>query len=238
MKRYCSGKYSVALLVCLLLAACHTIPEWDKEIIDNPVEDGRCPDISGQFTYYHIKWTGGVELYSILNEDLPNNLPADRAAPADYKPGFLKRGTELIPIPFPAPNDFYPGHYGATTIYGKIHKGITPYQGTFTVMLSRLDQSGRKYHVRVDWDKQGLLGEYDFKFNDMWVCSGNKFIRVAKSTLYEDYAPEEVDPRDYRRIYVLPNGNIQIDRKHTYIYRPDKNNFVRYYVSLVFAKIP
>lgn len=239
MIRYFSIKYLVVLVIALLLAACQTIPEWDKEMLDNPVEDGRCPDISGRFNYEHIKWKNIREWDHILEENLPDNLPADRAAPADYKPGFIKRGAELIPIPIPAPGDFYPGHYGSIAIYNKIHKGkIGAYPGTVIVTLTRLDQIGRKYHVRVDWNKEGLLGEYDFKFNDMWVCTGNKFVRTTKSTLYERPDPDEIDPKDYRRIYVLPNGNIQIDRKHTYIYRQDKNNFVRFYVSLVFARVP
>jgi hypothetical protein len=239
MKRHFSSKHSVALLAALLLVSCQTIPEWDKEIIDNPVEDGRCPDLSGQFNYEHLKWKNIREWDPILQDDLPDNLPADRAVPTDYKPGFVKRGAELIPIPFPALGDFYPGHYGSVTIYNKIHKGkIGAYSGTVIVTLTRLDQIGRKYHVRADWDKEGLLGEYDFKFNDMWVCSDNRFIRVAKSTLYERPDPDEIDPKDYRRIYVLPNGNIRIDRKHTYIYRPDKSHFARSYVSLVFAKSP
>ena len=225
-------------MLALLLVSCKTIPEWDKEMVDNPVEDGRCPDLSGRFNYEHLKWKNIREWDPILANSLPDNLPGEGPTPKDYKPGFLKRGSELIPIPPPAPGDFYQGHYVAPSVYTKIFKGrFDTHPGTVIVTLTRLDKSGRKYHVRVDWDVEGLLGEYDFKFDNMWICSQNKLIRLAKSTLYELPDPDEVDPKDYRRIYVLPNGNIQIDRKHTFIYQPSPNEFFRYYVSLVFAKI-
>ncbi|MEO9040351.1 MAG: hypothetical protein ABI265_10015 [Gallionella sp.] len=238
MSRYLTSKL-LWVLLAISFSACQTIPEWDKEIPDNPVDDGRCPDISGRFNYEHLKWKNIREWDPILQDDLPDNLPADGATPANYKPGFIKRGVELIPIPFSAPGNFYPGHYGSVAIYNKIHKGkINAYSGMVTVTLTHSDQVGRKYHLRVDWDKERLLGEYDFKFDDMWVCSDNKFIRTAKSTLYERPDPDEINPKDYRRIHVLPNGNIRIDRKHTFIARWDRSHLARYYVSLVFAKVP
>lgn len=241
MNSHMVNKFFLALIAVTALVACQSIPEWDKETTDDPVEDGRCPDISGRYNYEHIKWKNIRDWDPILEDDLPGNLPADRAAPAlaDYKPGCIVRGTQCIPIPYPSPDDFYPGHYFSSDIYNKIHKGkIGAYPGTVIVVLSRLDQTARNYHVRVDWDKEGLLGEYDFKFNDMWVCTSNKFVRTANTTLYERPDPDEIDPKDYRRIYVLSNGNIQIDRKHTFIAQWDKNHMVRYYVSLVFEKIP
>jgi hypothetical protein len=242
MKRHFSTKHFVVLAAVLLLAACQTIPAWDKEVLDKPVEDGRCPDLSGRYDYEHIKWKSIREWDHILQDDLPGNLPADRAASPDSRRGFVKRGAELIPIPPPSPDDFYPGHYGSIVIYNKIHKGkVGAYPGKVTVTLSRLDQIGRKYHIRVDWDREGLLGEYDFKFNDTWVCTANKFVRTAKSTLYERPDPDEIDPNDYRRIYVLPNGSLRIDRKHTFIYMPtkarNKTDLFRFYESAVFAKI-
>ncbi len=239
MNQYLICKHYPALVAVLLLVACQTIPEWDQEAIDNPVEDGRCPDLSGRFNYEHLGANDTRGLDSILDDDLPDNLPADRAVPADYNPGSIGWNGQFIPIPRPAPGDFYAGHYASSAIYNKIHKGkINAYPGTVIVTLTRLDQLGRKYHVRVDWDIEGLLGEYDFKFDDLWVCSGNKLVRSVKRTLYERPDPDEIDPNDYRRIYVLPNGNIRIDRKHTYIYMRDPNNFVRYYKSRVFARVP
>jgi hypothetical protein len=239
MKRYFISKYSPVFLGALLLVACKTIPEWDKEMTDNPVEDGRCPDLSGRFNYDHLGAKDTSDFGSILSNDLPNNLPADRDAPADYKPGFIKRGAALIPIPRPALGDFFAGHYASPAIYNKIHKGkFDNYPGTIIVTLTRSDQTGRKYHVRVDWDIEGLLGEYDFKFDDLWICSKDKIVRTVKSTLGERPNPDEIDPKDYRRIYLLPNGNIRIDRKHTYIARWDQNHLARYYESRVFAKIP
>jgi hypothetical protein len=229
----------MTLAAVMLLVACQTIPEWDKEIIDNPVEDGRCPDLSGRFNYEHLGAKDTSEFNSILDNDLPGNLPADRPVPADYKPGFIKRGSEFIPILPPSPGDFYPGHYASSAIYNKIHKGkFDPHPGTIIVSLTRLDQTWRKYHVRVDWDKEGLLGEYDIAFDQTWICSENKLLRSAKSTLPEWADPDEIDPRDYRRIYLLPNGNIRIDRKHTFIARWDKNHLARYYESRVFARVP
>ena len=145
---------------------------------------------------------------TILRNDLPSSLPADRAVPADYNSGSIGWNGQTIRIPHPAPGDFYAGHYASSAIYNKIHKGkFDAYPGTIIVKLMRSDPTGRKYHVRVDWDREGLLGEYDFKFDDLWVCSGNKLIRSVKSTLYERPNPDEIDPKDYRRIYVLPNGN-------------------------------
>lgn len=213
MYRYFSGKH-VMLVAALLLAACQTIPEWDKETIDNPVEDGRCPDLSGRFNYEHLGANDTRGMDSILGDTLTSELPAYGSSHVDYK--------------------------ASGAIYMKIYKGryFDAYSGTVIVTLSRLDQSGRKYHVRVDWDIEGMLGEYDFKVNDLWVCSGNKFIRSVKSTLHERPDPDEVDPKDYRRIYVLPNGNIRIDRKHTFIYKRNPNELFRYYESRVFAKIP
>ena len=239
MNRYFIHKHYPALAMVLLLVSCQTIPEWDKETIDNPVEDDRCPDLSGRFNYEHLGAKDTSEFDSILDNDLLGNLPADRAVPADYKPGFIKRGSELIPIPPPAPGDFDAGHYASSAIYNKIHKGkFDNYPGTIIVTLARSDQTGRKYHVRVDWDLEELLGEYDFKFDSRWVCSGDKLIRSVKSTLSEWPDPDEIDPRDYRRIYVLPNGNIRIDRKHTFIARWDKSHLARYYESRVFARVP
>ena len=98
MNQYFTNKYYLVFAGALLLVACKTIPEWDKEIPDNPVDDGRCPDISGRFNYEHLMWKNIREWDPILQDDLPDNLPADRAVPADYKPGFIKRGAELIPI--------------------------------------------------------------------------------------------------------------------------------------------
>ncbi len=227
-------------MLVLLLVSCKTIPEWDKEMVDNPVEDGRCPDLSGRFNYEHLKWKNIREWDPILANSLPDNLPGEGPVPKNHSPLCVKRGINCIPVPPPAPDDFYQGHYAAPTIYTKIFKGrFETYPGTVIVTLTRLDKSGRKYHVRADWDVEGLLGEYDFKFDNMWICSQNKLIRLAKSTLYELPDPDEVDPKDYRRIYVLPNGNIQIDRKHTFNASwLQKNDLARYYVSLVFAKIP
>jgi hypothetical protein len=237
MSRYLTSKLLLVLLA-ISFSACQTIPEWDKTMIDNPVENGRCPDLSGRFNYEHLGANDTRGLDSILEDDLPDNLPADRVASVDYKPGFIKRGVELIPIPFPAPGNFYAGYFASSAIFNKIHKGkIDAYPGTVIVTLLRTDITGRKYHVRVDWDVEGLLGEYDFKFDGLWVCSENKLIRSAKSTLYERPDPDEVDPMDYRRIYVLPNGNIRIDRKHTFVARWDMNNLARYYESRVFSRI-
>lgn len=241
MSRYLNLKLFLVLFVATLLVACKSIPEWDIAMIDSPVEDGKCPDLSGRFNYEHLGANDTRGMDSILRDYLLAELPADRVPdPADYKPMFLSRGAERILIPRPTPDDFYPGHYASGDIYLKIYKGryFEAYRGTVIVTLNRLDRDGRKYHVRVDWDKEGLLGEYDFKFNDMWVCSGGNLFRSVKNTLHEWPDPDELNPRDYRRIYVLPNGNIRIDRKHTFIYRKNQNELFRYYESRVFAKIP
>jgi hypothetical protein len=204
----------MALAAVMLLAGCQSIPEWDKETIDNPIEDGHCPNLSGRFNYEHLgaKNTRGMD--SILGDNLTSELPADPIDLANFK--------------------------SSGAIYLNIYKGkfFDAYQGTVIVTLTRLDQSGRKYHVRVDWDKEGLLGEYGIAFDQTWICSDNKLLRLANSTLHERPNPDEIDPRDYRRIYVLPNGNIRIDRKHTYIYKRNQNHFVRYYESRVFARVP
>lgn len=241
MNSYFTSKLLTMLAIASLLTACQTIPEWDQAMLDAPIEDGRCPDLSGKFNYEHLgaKDTRGMD--SILVNYLLGELPADRAAdPADYKPMFLKRGEALIPIPPPSPNDFYPGHYASGAIYMKIYKGkyFDAYPGAVTVTVSRLDQSGRKYHVKVDWDIEGFLGEYDFTFNNMWVCSGGNLFRSVKTTLHERPDPDEIDPKDYRRIYVLPNGNIRIDRKHTFTYARDTSHVAKYYESRVFARVP
>lgn len=241
MSKYVLNKSTLVLVVVLMLTACQTIPEWDKAMIDAPIEDGRCPDLSGRFNYEHLgaKDTRGMD--SILVNYLLGELPADRAAdPADYKPMLLKRGDALIPIPPPTPNDFYPGHYASGAIHMKIYKGkyFDAYPGAVIVTLSRLDQSGRKYHVKVDWDIEGLLGEYDFVFSNIWVCSGGNLFRSVKTTLHERPDPDEIDPRDYRRIYVLPNGNIRIDRKHAFTYARDTSHVAKYYESRVFARVP
>jgi len=214
MSRYFSNKYFVVLGAALILAGCQTIPEWDVAMIDNPVEDGKCPDLSGRFNYEHLGANDTRGMDSTLGDTLTSELPVDRAGPSDLK--------------------------ASGAIYMKIYKGryFVAYPGTVIVTLSRIDQRGRKYHVRVDWDREGLLGEYDFKVNKAWVCSGNKLIRSVKSTLHEWPDPDEIDPKDYRRIYVLPNGNIRIDRKHTFIYKKNPNELFKYYESRVFAKIP
>ncbi len=210
-------KYFIVVIAAMLLLACETIPEWDKAMIDNPVDDGRCPDLSGRFNYDHLgaKHTG--EFDSILRNNLPGNLPGDQ----------------------PVPGSFDMGHYSSAAISNKIHKGKSaPYSGTIIATLTRTDQLGRKYHVRVDWDVEGLLGEFDSAFDETWVCSNGNLFRSAKSTLHEQPNRDEIAPRDYRRIYLLPNGNIRIDRKHTYIAGWNKSYFARYYESRVFAKIP
>ncbi|MEO9040352.1 MAG: hypothetical protein ABI265_10020 [Gallionella sp.] len=215
MSRYLTSKLLLVLLA-ISLSACQTIPEWDKTMIDNPVEDGRCPDLSGRFNYEHLGANNTRELVSILSDTLTNNLPDDdHATPEDFK--------ELVAINM----RIYKGRY------------LDAYPGTVIATLTRLDQMGRKYHVRVDWDLEGFLGEYDFKIGDGWICSGGNLFRSTKSTLHEDSSPREIDPKDYRRIYVLPNGNIRIDRKHTFIpqYLKDQNELFRYYESRVFAKI-
>ena len=190
MDRHLIRRDLTALATIMLLVACQTIPKWDKETIDNPIEDGRCPDLSGRFNYEHLgaKDTRGMD--SILGENLTSELPANQIDQTNYKA---------------------PG-----AIYLKIYKGrfFDAYPGTVIVSLTRLDKIGRKYHVRVDWDKEGLLGEYDIAFDQTWICSGDKLIRSVKSTLHERPNPDEIDPRDYRRIYLLPNGNIRVDRRH------------------------
>jgi hypothetical protein len=136
MNRYITRKAFVSLLVSILLSACQTIPEWDKAMIDHPVEDGRCPDLSGRFNYEHLGANDTrLELGSILGDTLTSELPMARSTPADFK----ERGA----------------------IHMKIHKGrsLDAYPGRVIVTLTRLDQSGRKYHLRVDWDLEGLLGE-------------------------------------------------------------------------------
>ena len=236
MNRYFIRKYYPTLVAVLLLGACQIVPEWDKEIIDNPIEDGRCPDISGRFNYEYPEANLGIRDPSkrsrLLEDDLPDNLPADHVVPTDFKPGITKSGSGQISSSPPAPG-FYAGHYASSAIFNKIfmdrlaQKKMYSPPGEIIVTLTRLDQLGRKYHVRVDREVEGLQGEYDFKFDDTWICSSNKFIRSVKSTRYERPDPDEVDAKDYRRIYVLPNGNIQIERKHTDLYQ-----------SRMFAKIP
>lgn len=54
MNRYFTIKYFVALMAALLPIACQTIPEWDKAMIDDPIEDGHCPDLTGRFNYDHL----------------------------------------------------------------------------------------------------------------------------------------------------------------------------------------
>lgn len=234
-----TSKLLTMFAIVSLLTACQSIPEWDKAMIDAPIEDGRCPDLSGKFNYNHLGAKDTSDFGSILDNDLPSNLPADRAVPADYKPGCLGYGAACIPIPFPSPDDFYPGHYASSSIYNKIYQGkFSSYSGAIIVVLTRLDQAGRKYHVKVDWDEKGLLGEYDFTFNKMWVCSEGNLFRSVKTTLNELPDPDEIDPKDYRRIYVLPNGNIRIDRKHTFTYAPDTSHVAKYYESRVFARVP
>jgi hypothetical protein len=220
MNRYFTIKYFVALMAVLLLIACQTIPEWDKAMIDNPIEDGRCPDLTGRFNYEHLGAKDTSEFSSILDNDLPGNLPTDRPTPSRSVHG--------------------DGPYHSARIYNKIHKGkFDSYPSTITVTLTRSDQIGRKYHVRVDWDAEGMLGEYDSAFDETWVCSSGNLFRSAKSTLHEEPNPDEIDPKDYRRIYVLPNGNIRIDRKHTYICGWNPGScFARYYESRVFARVP
>ena len=215
MSRHSTSKLSLALLA-ILLSACQTIPEWDKTMIDNPVEDGRCPDLSGRFNYEHLGANNTRGLDSILSDTLTNNLPDNNlATPGDFK--------ELVAINM----RIYKGRY------------LDAYPGAVIVTLTRLDQMGRKYHVRVDWDLEGLLGEYDLKIGNGWICSGDTLYRFARSTLHEDSSPRELDPKDYRRIYLLPNGNIRIDRKHTFIpqYLKDQNELFKYYESRVFARI-
>lgn len=217
MNRYFIRKHYPALVVVLLLVSCKTTPEWDKETIYNPVEDSRCPDLSGRFNYDHLGAKDTSEFSSILSNDLPDNLPTDR----------------------PSQSVHGDGPYYSAVIYNKIHKGtFDPYPGTIIVTLKHSDASGRNYHVRVDWDLEGLLGEYNIAFDKTWICSSGKLLRLAKSTLHERPDPDEIDPRDYRRIYVLPNGNIRIDRKHTFIARWDTSHLARYYESRVFARIP
>jgi hypothetical protein len=123
MSKYVLNKSTLALVVVLMLAACQTIPEWDQAMLDAPIEDGRCPDLSGRFNYNHLGAKDTSDFGSILDNDLPSNLPADRAVPADYKPGCLGYGAVCIPIPFPSPDEFYPGHHGSSTIYNKIYQG-------------------------------------------------------------------------------------------------------------------
>ena len=41
MSRYSISKHFIMLVAAMLLVACKSIPEWDKVMIDNPVEDGR-----------------------------------------------------------------------------------------------------------------------------------------------------------------------------------------------------
>jgi hypothetical protein len=235
MNRYFISKYFAVLLLGLL-GACQTIPEWGKDIAANPVENGRCPDISGRFNYEYPEANLGIrdpsERSRLLEDDLPDNLPADHVVPTDFKPGITNSGSEQISNPPPAPG-FYAGHYGSSAIFNKIfmnrlaQKRMYSPPGEIVVTLTRLDQLGRKYHVRVDRETEGLLGEYDFKFDDTWVCSGNKFVRSVKSSLYERPDRDEAASNDYRRVYVLQNGNIQIERKHTDLYQ-----------SRTFAKIP
>ena len=211
------SKHFIMLVAAMLLVACQTIPEWDKEMIDNPLEDGRCPDLSGRFNYDHLGAKDTSEFSSVLDNDLPGNLPTDR-------PSNSVHGN---------------GPYISARIYNKIHKGKSePYPGTIIVTLTRTDQQGRMYHVRVDMDVEGLLGEFDSTFDETWACSGGNLFRSGKSTLHERPNRDEIDPRDYRRIYLLPNGNIRIDRKHTYIAGWNKSYFARNYESRVFAKIP
>lgn len=217
MSKHLIRKTIALMLLAILLSACETIPEWDKAMMDNPVEDGRCPDLSGRFNYEHLGANDTrLELGSILSDILTHNLPEDRTTSSDFD----KRGA----------------------IYKKIYKEreLDPYSGMVIVTLSRLDQAGRKYRVRVDWDLEGLLGEYDFNVNETWICSRGNLFRFSRTTLHEDASPREIDPKDYRRIYLLPNGNIRIDRKHTFIpqHMAKQGEMYRYYESRVFAKIP
>ena len=152
MDRYFIHKHYPALAMVLLLVSCQTIPEWDKETIDNPIEDGRCPDLSGRFNYEHLGAKDTSEFDSILGNDLPDNLPADRAVPADYKP-CSQRGAQLIPIPPPAPGDFDAGHYASAAIYNKIHKGkFDPYPGI------NHRHAGTLRPDRAEIPRQGRLG--------------------------------------------------------------------------------
>lgn len=219
MNRYSISKYFVVLMTAMLLIACKSIPEWDKAMLDNPVEDGRCPDLTSRFNYDHLGAKDTDEFDSILRNNLPSNLPTGRPSLSHSVHG--------------------DGPYYSSVIYNKIFKGKSEaYPGTIIVTLTRSDQIGRKYHVRVDWDVEGLLGEYDSVFDETWVCSGGNLFRSAKSTLHERPNRDEIDPRDYRRIYVLPNGNIRIDRKHTYTAGWDPSYFARHYESRVFARVP
>ncbi len=217
MSKYVLNKSTLVLVAVLMLAACQTIPEWDKAMLDTPIEDGRCPDLSGRFNYEHLgaKDTGAFS--SILSNQLPENLPTD----------------------IPSQSVYGAAPYHSVTIYNKIHKGrFDPYPGKIIVTLTQADQIGRRYHVRVDWDIEGLLGEFDSAFDETWVCSGGNLFRSVKTTLHERPDPDEIDPKDYRRIYVLPNGNIRIDRKHTFIARWDTSHVAKYYESRVFARVP
>lgn len=217
MNSYFTSKLLTMLVTASLLTACQTIPEWDKAMIDAPLEDGRCPDLSGRFNYSHLGAKDTSEFDSILGNDLPRNLPTDQ----------------------PSSSVYGNGPYYSSTIYNKIFKGKSaPYLGVITVTLTHLDQVGRRYRVRVDWDIEGLLGEFDSAFDETWVCSGGNIFRSVKTTLHERPDPDEIDPRDYRRIYVLPNGNIRIDRKHTFIARWDTSHVAKYYESRVFARVP
>lgn len=217
LPQYLLSKYCLVIGAGMLLVACQAIPEWDKAMIDAPIEDGRCPDLSGRFNYNHLGAKDTSAFGGILSNQLPENLPTDRPSLSVYGA---------------AP-------YHSVTIYNKIYNGgFDPYPGTIIVTLTRKEQMGRRYHVRVDWDVEGLLGEFDSVFDETWVCSGGNLFRSVKATLHEMPAPDEIDSRDYRRIYVLPNGNIRIDRKHTFIARWDTSHVAKYYESRVFARIP
>lgn len=218
MNSFSIFKSFVMWALTMMLIGCETIPEWDKAMLDSPVEDGRCPDLTGRFNYEHLGAKDTSEFSSILSNDLPDNLPTDQPTPSRSVHGA--------------------GPYHSARIYNKIHKGkFDPYPGIITVTLTRSDQVGRKYHVRVDWDVEGTLGEYDSVFDETWVCSGGNLFRSMKSTLHEEPNPRAIDPRDYRRIYVLPNGNIRIDRKHVFIYAKNPSSVFRYYESRVFARV-
>jgi hypothetical protein len=216
MNSHFASKTYLVLIAAMALVACQSIPEWDKVMAEAPMEDGRCPDLSGRYNYEHLGANDTRAEQALLGDTLTSELPIDRSSPTAFK--------------------------ASGAIYVKIYKGkyFDPYPGKVIVTLSRLDKIGREYHVRVDWDLEGLLGEYDFRVHDAWVCSGGNLFRFARTTLHEDASPREADSKDYRRIYLLPNGNIRIDRKHTFIpkYLEKQGEVFRYFESRVFARVP
>jgi hypothetical protein len=210
------NKVLFVLIAATAMVACQSIPEWDKEMAEAPVEDGRCPDFSGRYNYEHLGANDTRAEPALLGDTLTSELPIDRLSPTAFK--------------------------ASGAIHVKIYKGkyFDPYPGKVIVTLAKLDREGRKYHVRVDWDLEGMLGEYDLKVHDAWICSGGSLFKVARTTLHEDASPREINPKDYRRIYLLPNGNIRIDRKHTFIpkYLEKQGEIFRYFESRVFARVP